>query len=382
MTDPALLAAQSMTSALPDYTYLLADTVTGAVIDEVPLVGVQWGRVLDGPGEATAQIPMFGLSEARRRQIVDALHEVRTSLYIKRGTQYVWGGVLWSARPDSVGRYIEITANGFLSYFGSRLIPSTLSYSQVDQFTIAEGIVNAVQGVAYGDIGVVVNPSTSGVLRDRTYYDYEKKNALDALLQLSAVINGFDLSIDMGVDSFGTPTRSLVLSYPQRGLTAAQSGLIFELPGNVLSYSYDRDGTGMASSVHAIGAGDGESALRSVASTVSLLAAGYPLTETVTLYPDVSEQTTLDAHAAGDAQAYSAPIATPGVVVTASDPEFGSYDVGDTARLRITDACYPRQASGGVGLDVTVRIVSFKVTVPASGLETVEIVFNPVLVAA
>lgn len=349
------------------YRYLTADLLTNAVLAELPLSDVDIQLALNDAGSFTGKLP---LSDPVVRAIdpIGSTQPGRTAIYVDRDGVLLWGGVLWTRRYDGATGHLELGGKEFLSYFDARRITADAVFTAADQLTIARSLVNTAQAVSGGNIGVQVGAETSGVTRDRTYYAYELKSVGEALRQLAAVDNGFDLAIDVAY-SGGVPSKFLRLGYPRRGQIAARSGWVWEFPGNVQGYSWPEDATSQAITSWATGGGSGPGSLLASATSTAQLDAGYPLLEAVHSYGDVIDQTTLQSYATADAKALATPVTIPVLDVRGDlDPMVGSYITGDELRLRIADDRFPGTATS-VGLDTTYRIVRIGVKPPGAGGE-------------
>lgn len=354
---------------MPDYTYLAYDLLTNTPVAEVPLSGVSYSFQLDEEGTLTGTIPT---GAAAGRADIRNLLPGRTAIYPFRDNDIIDGYILWDDDPQPGGiRINDGACRSLLSYFDRRRIRSTLTYTQQDQLAIAESLIDTAQAVPGGNIGVETLGTRSGVLRDRSYPASEIKNVREALTQLSAVQNGFDFSIGVTIGSDGAPRKVLNLGYPYLGRSQASTGLVLEYPGNVLNYTWTRLGSQITTTMWLIGAGDGESALRARADNNALLNAGWPVLESDISYTDVTEQSTLNAHALAEAAVRSGVVVTPRLTVTGDDPPLRSYMVGDFARVRITDDTFGGP-SDVPAIDQVARIN--KITVTPSDDQDVETV--------
>lgn len=366
---------------MADYSYIAYDLLTNAPVAELPLSGVQWSVALNDDGGLTGNIP---LGAARGRVDLRSLLHARTAIYPVRDNLFVNGYILWDDNPSPSGLQIaDGNCTGLLSYFNRRRIRDTVTYLQTDQFSIAEDLINKAQALPNGDIGVETLGLRSGVLRDRTYLSSEIKNLREALLQLGAVDNGFDLAITVSRGTDGAPRKVLSLGYPFLGRTQAATGVVLEYPGNVVDYQWQRLGSSLATTVWAIGGSPTDSeqdALRARADNTALTNAGWPVLESDVSFTDVIEQPTLNAHALGEAIVDSGIVVVPTVTVYADDPPLPSYTVGDQVRVRITNDSF-----GGTpdipAVDQIARITKITVTVPDSGnVETVQLELSAVIV--
>ena len=371
-----------------EYVYLAYDLVTNAPIAELPLADVTWSTALNDDGGLSGKIPS---GSARGRVDLRSLLHARTAIYVSRNNQLVAGYILWDDQPTPAG--LQITdgqALGFLSYFNHRRIRQTVTYTQVDQFAIAEDLIDTAQALDGGDIGVTTLGLISGFRRDRTYLASDVKNVREALLQLGAVENGFDLTITVDRDADGAPRKLLSLGYPHLGRPVAATGLVMEYPGNVIDYNWTRLGSNLATTVFAIGGQDPAApqtgdpnvdiTLRSQADNTVLVGAGWPVLETDVSFTDVTQRPTLDAHAVGEAIVRSGIQVVPTLKLYGDDPPLLSYQVGDFVRIRITDDSF-----GGdpdvPAVDTVAQITKITVGVPDDdNIETVDVELSTVVI--
>ena len=78
-----------------------------------------------------------------------------------------------------------------------------------------------------------------------TFNPWELRQILNEITLLQAEDPGFDWATDCAYVG-GVPTTTFTMSYPRRGLTADDTGLMFESPGNILSYVWPEDGASSA----------------------------------------------------------------------------------------------------------------------------------------
>jgi len=358
------------------YRYIVADLVTNAILAELPLSNVKFSRILNGAGAFRGTLKLGDAKVAALNPIAST-QPARTALYVDRDGALVWGGIIWTRGPYRPGtQSFDLGGMEFWSYFQirtktSRYIVDTKAYAQQDQLFIARDLINYAQAKSGGSIGIVVNAETSGVLRDRTYNSYDFTPVGQAIEQLSALLNGFDFSIEVAYVN-GVPTKTFVPSYPRRGTSAVTSGLLFEYPGNIVDYIWPEDGTEQADTAYSIGLGQGATMLRSSSSVTSLLDVGYPLLEYLDSYKNVGTQSDLNAHAQADVIARANPVILPEIYVRAdADPVLGSYGTGDDVRLRINDgARFPDPSMSIDGsdqrLDTFLRVTGYEVIPPGS----------------
>jgi len=354
---PAYLAVQE-TSV---YRVLLGNTLSGKVHTELPLSSFSFSHILNAPGSFRGTI---GLNHPKATP--ENLDPLRTTIFVERGGLIVWAGLLWTVDADQSNNTISIGGEGFWSYFRHRVLTADYAPLQVDQFAIAQYLLNWAQGITGGDIGIVVGSTTSGFVRDRNYLAVERHKVAQLIENLSAVEGGFDFAIDSAYDSNGNIVNTFTPSYPRRGTDTA---LVFEVGRNVHSFKLQVDATKQANSWHAIGAGEGETALRADFADSAQL--DYtPLIEDTLSYTDVSVQETLDAHTQAHLTAYkdSVRIVQVRVAPDHQSAPFGAYRTGDRVRVRADDGPF-------LQYDSMCRIAQIEVSVTSDGQESVSLTF-------
>jgi hypothetical protein len=360
------------------YRYLFADLLTNTIIGELSLTGVSFGSQLNQAGSFQGHILLSGVNSTAFN-VTNSTIPSKCAVYVDRDGVLVWGGIIWNRSYQSSNQTLTINAREFESYFEKRRITSDQVFTNIDQLTIAQNLVSLAQGVPYGNIGVQVGVETSGVLVSKTYYGYEKKTYYSALQDLSRAENGFDFNIDVAYDGSGAPTKTLNLGYPRIGTTYSStnpSALLFEFPaGNVVEYEYPEDGSLVANTLYALGAGSNEGKLSATYQNTTYLTNGWALYEEQANYSDVTDATYLAQLAQGQVIASSYPPTVIKLVVPAYvSPTYGTYSIGDSARLRITDERFPSTGVGTAvqaGLDAVYRIVGIEVQPGENGPERV-----------
>ena len=355
------------------YRYLFVNLSSNEIIAELPLTGVGFTQQLNQAGTFQGHILLSGINGDKFNVDASTIPG-KCGLYVDRNGVLVWGGVIWDRRYNSTEQKLYITAQEWISYFAHRRVNQTTAFNAIDQLVIAKTLIQDAQAEAYGDIGVGYNSegeTTSGVLVDRVYYDYELKNIFDAIQDLSRQTDGFDFHIDINYNNItGLPEKFFNTYYPRSG-TAYSYGNpnipVFSFPaGNMVEYEYPEDGSIVANRLYALGAGSNEGKLISEAIDATRFAEGWALLDTVANYSDITDLTVLDNLATAQVVAVSYPPTVLKVTVPAYvDPVFGSYEVGDDARIIITDSRFPNT------LDEIYRIVGLSVQPGEDGPERV-----------
>jgi hypothetical protein len=340
----------------------MVDIVHGGVMTELPLRGVTFTRPLSGPGSFTG---VLDLGDPRLSALDPITCTVpgRTAVYVDRDGTLVWSGILWLRTYDSTSRALTLQASEFESYFARRLVTATYSPTAVDQFTVAQALITTAQAVAGGSVGVIVLATTCGVPISHTWNGYELKTVQTALKDIGTVAGGFDWSFDPSYVA-GVPTTTFSTFYPAKGTPNATNGVLFEMPGNVVSYTLPEDATTLDVTSYYSGSGTAAAQLETSITDAPLVGV-YPLLESVTSDSSILDLPTLVKAAQAENAAAAYPTSLLTLVVRADqDPVLGAYGTGDQIRVRITDPRWPAPAAGGAGLEMLARITSLSITAP------------------
>jgi hypothetical protein len=344
---------------MANYRYIFADLLTNTILAELPLTAVNFTQQLNTAGTFTGDLLISGINTTNLN-VANATIPARTAIYVDRDGVLVFGGIIWAREYNSKTQRIKLTAREFESYFERRRITADTVFTNTDQLTAVQTIITNAQAATNGSIGLQLGAETSGVLINRTIYGYEYKTVFSIIQDLSRSSTGFDFNIYIYYDANNNPAKLLRLGYPRYGRNYSTTSLqvpVFELPGNIIEYSWPEDGSIAANTIYALGAGSNPGKLTSTAVDGSKIASGWPLLEEQSNYSDVSDAALLSGLANGQVSVVSYPPTTIKITVPPfTDPIFGSYEVGDDARIRILDDRFPTQ------LDAIYRIVAFNVT--------------------
>ncbi|NDK26108.1 hypothetical protein FSY75_16925 [Streptomyces sp. TR1341] len=364
-----------MTTSTP-YRAIFCDLLTDSTIDILPLRDVTVDDYIGKAGSLTGTIPIPNAETAAR---VRRIEEGRTSVYLQRGHDLWWGGIIWTSTLQSDDQGVltlEIQAATFESYAGRRLIRATsptydpaytLPFTNADQLDIARGLWTDMQtSLAGGNILVTYGTETSGVRRTISYRDGDETAYLDALDSLAALEDGFEYHIAVYTDPVtGARVRRLVLGHPK--IETGATDLVLDRPGTILSYSFPRDATRGGTTARARGAStnsDQASESRPLTSTVATADqligtgpghAGYPRIDLTSDHNDISDAATLNALARTELAAATGAVVIPEITIRLDDLVPPAL-LGRTARVRITDEWFTE------GLDARYRIIGVAVS--------------------
>lgn len=277
---------------------------------------------------------------------------------------------------------VTFTCTDPLGLLGRRWLTQPLNLTQADQDTImgllldrGSGGLTTSTGVPFGigahlPLGLVpcdpaggLRPS-SGRLRDRAYV--AGTNCLEAISNLSAVIDGFDFDCRPVPGGNFEQNDELQVFYPYRGRLI--DGWMLEFGSTVSSLTRSVNDDTFANYVRVIGQSDenepqlyGE-ARDPAAGDIIANPAGVWMSSLAAA--DVTVQSTLIEQAAGELERA---ILLPAyfLQLVAGEYDTSAFDIGDTIRLRVQ--------SGRLDVDTWVRVVGRTFVVGDDGNEDVEI---------
>jgi hypothetical protein len=347
------------------YRALFCDLLTDRAITTLPLSQAQYADYIGKSGTLSATVPVTTpeMASAALRVVPG-----RTSVYLMRAGIVWWGGIIWTAVPQSDARgnlSMSLAGATFDTYAAHRRIRSDLSWTQTDQLDIARGLVDHMQGAQWGDIGLTYDTNTSGVLRDQSYTGTDEGLYSDALTNLGALENGFEQYVRVYLDAEGNRVRELDLGYP--ALTSGASPIMLSKPGRIGAYQFPDDASSLATTWVSRGATDNTDVSANSAPMVTaevqasaMLLSGWPRLDGSSDYSTVTDPETLLEHANADLAAAENASQIPTVTAVLDEPVTPAV-MGAQLRTRIRDAFYP------TGRDDLWRITGYQVTPPARG---------------
>lgn len=354
-------------SADVTYRALFCDLRTDRVIDSLPLTEVEFDDFIGKPGQLRATVPLPDTALAQRART--ALQPGRTAVWLERGSDIWWGGILWTCTPagDERGRLsVQIQAGTFDSYLDHRILAKDRGFSTVDQFEIVRALVRHVQSQPGGDIGITYGDDFSGVVWNRRYAYTDLARVRELIDQLAAMQDGFEWRIQCFRDpETGARVKKLQLGHPK--ITTGDADIVLDRPGQVLTYSLPADSTVQAN----VWVARGETSNRNQASdslpemsvpavAAEDLDAGWPRLENSSDHSGVSDQAVLNSAARAELSRARRPQIIPEVTIRV-DGRITPALIGASVRLRIRDGWHVD------GPDLRYRVVGLTVTPPARG---------------
>lgn len=348
------------------YTYLLQDTLSQQVLGEIPFNGVTFDRSLNKAGNFQASINWD--NELVDNADLFAMTEPgRTNVFAYRDDQIVWGGIIWTRTEQSQGKSIQITAQTFESYAYRRIHrPSKTKVYNDKQCEIIRTLWGGLQTwVSNSNIGVQIPDSDTlpvvDVTRQVTVNPWDLRSYGEIIDTITAFDDGCDFFIDV-FESSGVPFKQLAINYPMIGARQGTSILYCDYPGNILNYF--RTDNASEGNTKWFASGDGDEAARVIGSATDTarLASGYLRLEGTISYSGVTQQSTINAHAAADLRAAPVPkIKWQFDIKADEEPHLGSFSLGDDAIVTLEGPRYPEGGS-----EFVFRCVGWNVTPSSS----------------
>lgn len=366
---------------MAEYRYLACDLRTDQLITELPLVDVSYGGAINdiGPFNGRVRLGQSGRDDdgvlvSWDSTLVAGTQPGKTVVYVERDEVLIDAYIIWTRAYDSATDEVMIGGASLASFFKHQHILQTQEYLLDDQLDIARALINYAQSQVGADLNIQTETNLSGVFRQRTYWHYEFKQVFEAIKQLAEVENGFEFAFDVAYDA-GVRTRTFRLSYPNRGRLAQDTGHIFEIGRNVVSYQLEENFTDAAVAGYAIGAGEGESMVQSSYARTDRIDAGWPLLQTTVTHKDISNKSTLDEKIIAEVESKFEGRRLVDLTVRGDlTPQIGEWTVGDWCR--IADPGAHLAAFYPDGLDEYRRIVGYFCTPGNNGQETVRLILN------
>ncbi|MET9372969.1 hypothetical protein ACFYV5_17420 [Streptomyces sp. NPDC003035] len=360
------------------YRAIFCDLITDQTLDILPLRDVSFDDYIGKAGSLSGTIPIPNKDIADR---VKKVREGRTAVYLERGGDLWWGGIIWTTTLQSSGRGVltlGIQAATFDSYASRRRIRTDISFTTpTDQLEIARRLwqeldlqedpaVPLPEGQKPRRLGITFGKEESKVPRTASWRKGDETVYLEALDQLAAMEDGFEHQILVYRDpTDGKRVRQLRLGSPK--IVNGATDLLFDRPGVILSYSFPYDATRGGTTALARGASVNSNAgteSRPISSTQQiasdLLADGWPLIDLSSDHNEVTDQTTLDSLAKRELDEARGAVVVPAISIHLGGVVPPAL-IGRVARIRITDEWYSQ------GLDARYRIIGVKVTPPERG---------------
>ncbi|MFG3244610.1 poly-gamma-glutamate hydrolase family protein [Streptomyces sp. NPDC048157] len=365
--------AEAVTPSL--YRVEVTDLLTDTLIDVLPVAGLTFDDYIGRSGSLSGTVLVPDADYAARARA--ALIPGRTAIWVRRGSDVWWGGILWTATPAASPRdvfTVDIQAGTFDTYLDHRTIFKTLESTQRDSAAVARSLIAYTRDDANGDIGFRLDGTQkSGTLVDSFVSRFDQRRVKEVLDEMANAENGFEWRVNCFIDgATGERVKAVQFGFPK--IYSGATDIMLTSPGNILSYEFPSDATGTANVWQARGGSsngnpalDSTPTLSAVMASVPEMAGGWPRLDGTSDYPDISREPVLDSRARADLERARTPVVIPSLTVVL-DGQITPALLGGTVRLRIRDAWFSS------GLDARYRVVGMRVTpLDRSGPEGAEI---------
>jgi hypothetical protein len=326
-----------VTSPVPDRV-LTQHALTGAWLSTaLPVTDLEYGDELNGPGSLTGKLSPKLL--ASNPSLADPGN---TLIYVESGGQLQWGGLVWDVRV--AGSEYAIEAASWSSYLQKRFDfdgehGGRGPYVYADRCQVIRNIWTYAQSIADGDLGVLVDSTTStstiGTPDDVYHSNWWETPCLGD--QVDDLVSGdstpdYTCTTDWNTTKTGVVKR-IRLGWPRLG--ARRTDISFSSGVNIITEPEDAlPGDEYAQVVCAAGAGEGRARLRQF----SAVRNGRLRMEHVLDLPEVKGNDILKSRAERERTWRETVIRGTVEEITIRDTPaapFGSYQIGDDVFTRV-----------------------------------------------
>jgi hypothetical protein len=346
-----------MTSAFAKFRYyaLVYFTVTGEVIDEIPLAGVpQWMTKINDTGSWTIQTQIGTdtfdsggcLSKQHLREITDPWrHSVAICWGTGSRSDYIVqaGPITSRANLQSGAGQPPLLQIGGLGPWGVLLKTMQLASSwpgvsltqpggaDTNYTDSLWGIATDIltNAVARNPIPLDIPTFAGGGTNVRNYFGYDLATAGQRLQELTQVIGGPDVYLKPYFFDNNHIHHNVLIGQPM--LVTSGNPIVFDYPGSIKQILESLDGSNQATTTFEKGDGIEYAMLWAQSIDTTLTNAGWPKLETTdNSHSDVVLQATLQEWADGQQQLNGIGVTTYAITVKMDDPDtpFGSFDPG------------------------------------------------------
>ena len=270
--------------------------------------------------------------------LLAATQEGRCYLVCERDKQPIWGGFIWTRTYQSQAKVFQLYCRAFEHYPEYRFIRSDILETDVDQRNIFRNLWTTM--MADPNSLQVDLPASFSTLAPKSLdvKAFEFKTYREVMNSLTDGNDGFDWTIDVARVG-GAYTKSLRIGYPTLGAT---EHAIFDYPGSILNYWQNGTMAQHGTNIFGFGSGEGSTMVTQEVIHADLLSGSFPRFDTAIGFKGVSDSDMLTS-----LTTQAAIIRKAGVpVITAEvkgnlEPVFGSYGLGDAAKIYFADPAHP-----------------------------------------
>jgi hypothetical protein len=335
------------------YYALVYFTVTGQIIDEIPLQSIpQWGQIINADNAWRIQTQIgpddgsSGMTKAHLRGITDGWrHSIAICWGSRAPTDYVCQAGPLTARKQVSEQppTLQLGGTGFWPLLRKILqlastwpgVSLTLPGGADTTYTSSlQGIAAAILSNAVGASGRVPLPIDipAGPFTGTTvesFFGYQLTSAGQRLQELTQEVGGPDILLKPRLTGTGFVRHTALIGNPT--LSTSGRPLVFDSPGNITGILPSDDFSNLSTSTFQKGNGVEYATLWARSSDATLTAAGWPTLENVdSSHSGEINQAALQRYADGAQGINGRPISTWAVTARQDDTDYpmGSYDPG------------------------------------------------------
>jgi hypothetical protein len=274
--------------------------------------------------------------------------------------QPVWAGFP-TGLDDEGGSAVTVSFTELIGYTWRKQHAMTASYRQREQMEILGNLAARLE-----NIGVRYRYNRGpGKLRDRDYGYLEGTSRGELMENLAGVIDGPEFRSEYEIDATsGRPQGYLTAGFPRVG---RDTGLGLAIPGEGVAFRAHWSTEMSRTRTFAVGELPEDAPVNARRPVVmvynSQFANGIPNYDVVDDYPGVILRSTLQERANTNAAIYKDPTLELSATVSASLPPLGTYGVGDSVAVDLTDPLLPS------GYHVDARLLEMAVDAAAGTVD-------------
>lgn len=348
-----------------DWVFYSCNLATGTIRAVLHPISIDWQETLNGIGTGTITL-------ATREVILRDIWPHLTSLYIARlvnvldpdvgpeGNLGMYGAIVESVEASDDGT-TKVGFSEISNYLASRTIYRGVRYTDQPQTAIGADIVNTFSQP--NGIPLRAIADTSVRTRDREWTFFDQKVVLEAITELTQVVNGPDWEMRYLRGTGGVWTAYMIF----RDRAGGESDIILRSDVNVSSYGISVDTQNHTTRVVGLGEGEAPDQLTSIANATD---SPYPRFDSTQSWSDVKRQRTLDNNTEGYLADNEEPSAIPSVTLRGFDPDPALLQLGDSVEVHVD--------FGAVTFHGRARIVAISWSLTAGEPETRKLEMSPI----
>lgn len=364
----------------PTYRYAMVDFLTGLLLAEVPLTGVNCDVQMSTAGSFQGNLSLTGDATTDLLYLA-ATQAGRTIIYMYRNNVVIWSGILWSRQYDSETHVLSLTGMTWESIFDHIVMPADFVQQNKTAGVIFNALITYLQtNFLYPD-AVTHNQfrvSSSGSQTSSSHFSvlipaYECHIASDSLSDIIGTAGGIEYTAVPAVYTSPTQTNYVNFKWSDTGsLNATQTPIVLDYPGAVASYSMVDNATSGAAQFFGTGAGTGNKMINTEFDGNSF-SAGWPQWGITIQYPNITNLNTLTYRVQAQKNILQLPYTQPQINVNPSAFEhdevnaFGALGTPVYINFAATDPYW-----GGKGKQMKTRMIGWNYTANDPSQEQVE----------